>query len=587
MQKSEIIKLCLEVFVFINLLVFVHEAGRFLAAKWRGLKITRFRLGLGQPIWQTGLGKAVLEVGWVPLGGYIFLPQLISTRGEPTDKSSEGLPAIAPRDKLIVALAGPICGLALVIATAVLFEFVFVLLEALTALNLLILVHELGHFLAGKWRGLKVERFSIWFGTPVCKFEVKGVEYCLGWIPAGGYVSLPQMATMEAIEGKTEEKAEQLPNVSPLNKIIVAFAGPLFSFLLAVLFAVIVWQVGKPDNTKDNKPILGWVVPDGPAWKAGLRPGDTIKEIDGHPVNLFGSPDKDSIVWRVITSESTNIAVTYVRDDKQDTVHIKPFRRDTKWYERKALRQILISPVEPAIIYHVVSNSPAAVAGLKSGDEIVALNGEKILSYHAVGHVQLAQTNKDAPPVTFTVRRGEEQFERTFKAEKPLSPPDMPPAFGILSWRADTNVALIYPKPWDQIKSSANQIFATIGAVVSKKSDIGVQQLGGAVMIIRVYTTLFQDEDGWRLVLWFSVLLNVNLALLNLLPLPVLDGGHILLSLIEAARRRPVSPRILNYVQSGFAILLIGFMVYIAFFDAGDWIRSSRKSQPIVFAPKN
>jgi len=113
-------------------------------------------------------------------------------------------------------------------------RYIFIALEVVLLFNLLIGVHELGHFLAAKWRGLKVERFAIWFGKPLWKKKMGGVEYCLGWIPAGGYVSLPQMATMEAIEGKTEETAEQLPNVSPLDKIIVAFAGPLFSFGLAL-----------------------------------------------------------------------------------------------------------------------------------------------------------------------------------------------------------------------------------------------------------------------------------------------------------------------------------------------------------------
>ena len=116
---------------------------------------------------------------------------------------------------------------------------------------------------------------------------------------------------------------------------------------------------------------------------------------------------------------------------------------------------------------------------------------------------------------------------------------------------------------------------------------IGVQQLGGAVMIIRVYSNLFQDEDGWRRVLWFSVILNVNLALLNLLPLPVLDGGHITLSLIEAVRRRPVSAKILNCIQTGFAALLITFMVYIAFFDTGDcqtWFSWWRRRTPTLCA---
>src|SRR5437868_9189635 len=125
-------------------------------------------------------------------------------------------------------------------------KFIFIFLEVLLLFNLLIFVHELGHFLAAKWRGLKIDRFAIWFGKPIWKKRINGVEYALGTIPAGGYVSLPQMATMEMIEGKGESSGQPLPPISPMDKIIVAFAGPLFSFLLGFFFAVIVWQVGKP-----------------------------------------------------------------------------------------------------------------------------------------------------------------------------------------------------------------------------------------------------------------------------------------------------------------------------------------------------
>src|ERR1041385_4923048 len=106
-------------------------------------------------------------------------------------------------------------------------KFILVLLEVLLLFNLLIGVHELGHFLAAKWRGLKIDRFAIWFGKPIWKKNIGGIEYALGWIPAGGYVALPQMATMEAIEGKSDTAAEKaaLPPLSPLDKIIVAFAG--------------------------------------------------------------------------------------------------------------------------------------------------------------------------------------------------------------------------------------------------------------------------------------------------------------------------------------------------------------------------
>src|SRR5882724_6232923 len=140
-------------------------------------------------------------------------------------------------------------------------KYIFVILEVLLLFNLLIGVHELGHFLAARWRGLKIERFAIWFGKPIWMTKINGVEYALGTLPFGAYVSLPQMATMEAIEGKGESSGKPLPPISALDKIIVAIAGPLFSFLLAVCFAVIVWQVGRPVNEAENSTTVGWVDP--------------------------------------------------------------------------------------------------------------------------------------------------------------------------------------------------------------------------------------------------------------------------------------------------------------------------------------
>src|SRR5215213_5655273 len=136
---------------------------------------------------------------------------------------------------------------------------VLIVLEVLLLFNLLIFVHELGHFLAARWRGLKIERFAIWFGKPIWKTKINGVEYCLGSIPAGGYVSLPQMAPMELIEGKGEENKEPLPPISALDKIIVAFAGPLFSFLLAIAFALVVTAVGRPESESEKTTVIGYV----------------------------------------------------------------------------------------------------------------------------------------------------------------------------------------------------------------------------------------------------------------------------------------------------------------------------------------
>jgi regulator of sigma E protease len=452
--------------------------------------------------------------------------------------------------------------------------------------NLLIFVHELGHFLAARWRGLQIDRFAIWFGKPLWSRRIKGVEYALGWIPAGGYVALPQMATMEAIEGKGENSHAELPPVSPLDKIIVAFAGPLFSFLLALVFAVVVWVVGRPVDISSANTTIGWVDPEGPAWEAGIRAGDQFLEVDGHPVTHFSGMTQDSITWRVVSSEGKDIPIKYLRDGETFVARPVPVIAEHKWYERKNLRKIRVAPSHPVIIGKVAPNSPVDLAGLGKGDQIIALNSDPIFSYIPILDAEEAAADVGASPLTLTVVRDGETFDVTASPVKPAEPADSLPSLGILELSLPENTQLIHPTPWEQVRTSVNQIVSTIRTVTSPSSDVGLQQLGGPVMIIRVYKNLFEAPEGWRLVIWFSVVLNVNLALLNLLPFPVLDGGHITLSLLEVVRRRPVSGRLLIYVQNGCALVLIGFMLYIAFFDTGDWVRSARdnRNAPIVFS---
>src|SRR6478752_2747969 len=142
-------------------------------------------------------------------------------------------------------------------------QVILLILVVVTIFNIIIFVHELGHFLAAKWRGLQIDRFQIWFGAPIWKKEIKGVQYGIGWIPAGGFVALPQMAPMESIEGGNKDD-KPLPPISALDKIIVAFAGPLFSILLALVSAVAVWGVGKPADFLPTQ-VVGQVLPDSPA----------------------------------------------------------------------------------------------------------------------------------------------------------------------------------------------------------------------------------------------------------------------------------------------------------------------------------
>src|SRR3954454_18841713 len=139
---------------------------------------------------------------------------------------------------------------------------IFILIEVLVLFNLLIVVHEIGHFLAARWRGLYIEKFGIWFGTPLWKKTINGVQYSLGTLPFGGFVALRQLAPMDIIEGKADLDRAKLPPISALDKSIVAFAGPLFSFLLAFVFAVIIWAVGRPISESEATTTIGYVLPD-------------------------------------------------------------------------------------------------------------------------------------------------------------------------------------------------------------------------------------------------------------------------------------------------------------------------------------
>jgi regulator of sigma E protease len=465
---------------------------------------------------------------------------------------------------------------------------VLIAIEVLLLFNLLIFVHELGHFLAARWRGLKVDRFAIWFGKPIWKKKINGVEYALGTIPAGGYVSLPQMATMEAIEGKSESSGEPLPPISAFDKIIVAFAGPLFSFLLAIAFAFVVTLVGRPVSDTETTTTIGYVMKGGPADQAGLRPGDRILSVDGKPVSKFGGMG-DSVTWRIVRSEGDVVPIEVARVENGQTnirtFNPAPTKEPTKIWERKSLRKVQIAPAHQLIVGDLATNGPAMLAGIKPGDIIETVDSKKFYHFGGLEDYVEMRTNE---AVVLKGNHDGKPFEVTVKPEIPLSPPDAKASLGILSW--DDKLSLSHPGPIEQVSASVNAMLDTFGALFARHSDIKPQHLGGAVKIMDVYARLFSSEEGWRLALWFSVLMNVNLALLNMLPIPVLDGGHILLAIVEGIRRKPISHRVISVIQTGCAAALIMFMVYIAFYDVQDlpWKRGKDKDKPadIRFAPK-
>lgn len=444
--------------------------------------------------------------------------------------------------------------------------------------NIIIFVHELGHFLAGKWRGLQIDRFQIWFGKPIWKKEINGVQYGLGWIPAGGFVALPQMAPMEAIEGGDKDR-KPLPAITPMDKIIVAIAGPLFSLLLALAAAIVVWGVGKP---KDFVPstIVGYVAEGMPGEKAGIQPGDEILEINGEKVNGFAG-SLESISERIVLSSGDKIVFKVQRPGVDEPLLLTSGfdTPPSKWFQRSSLRQVGLAPAGPAKIGKVYENSPASKAGLEKGDRIVSVDGNELYS-----DIQLGQylERNEYKTVNLGVRKaGGAMVEMELTPKAPSKPEDMKPKIGVL-WdqTGDVDVRIVHPNPFQQVFDSLHMMWVTITKVADPNSSIGVDHLSGPVGIGKMLYQLLLTENGWRRIIGFMVLFNVNLAVLNMLPFPVLDGGHITLAILEKIAGKPVQAKALEIIQTVCALALISLMLYVTSKDVLDPLGRKKDKDP-------
>jgi regulator of sigma E protease len=226
------------------------------------------------------------------------------------------------------------------------------------------------------------------------------------------------------------------------------------------------------------------------------------------------------------------------------------------------------------------------MAGLREGDVLTAIDGAPLLSFMQIVYAQ----EHSKVPVSLAVLRGGAAWTAILQPVRPVSPAMVgdkktPPIIGIEE-KDDAHPIMVHPNPWVQIGESANAVRGTLAALLARHSNVSASQLSGPVGIMNIFYVVLSSENGWRLALWLAVLINVNLAMLNLFPLPVLDGGHILLSVIEWVRRRPLSMAILEPLQTACAVLIIGFMLYVTVFDAQDSGRIAMGgSDDVKFAP--
>jgi regulator of sigma E protease len=442
---------------------------------------------------------------------------------------------------------------------------IFYIAVALGALGFSIFIHELGHFLAAKKRGLIADRFSIGFGPRLFGFHWKGTDFRVSLFPLGGYVSLPQLADMGRLEGgEDDDEANALPPISYADKMIVAIMGAVFNVIFAFCLSLVLWNVGRDmvvSTEVNSVPKLvvnhEGVAVAGPAFEAGILEGDRITAIDGAKVRNWNELDSIVMTGRQRDDSGRAMAeVDLLRDGKPMTITAYPILIDVGI---DSIRTIAVAPGTDLVVSNVQEGMPALEAGLLPEDQIIKLDGQEITSSAFLG---VYLKNHPGGIINLSVLR--DGVEVVLPIEPKLFPGETTPRFGFSYY----NVAAterVHLNPIDQIYGMARTMKQTLFALVSPKSDVKVGNMSGPIGIVHGLTNM--ARYGWVDLIWFLALINVNLAIFNVLPIPVLDGGHMTFATIHKLTGRPVPRRLMEASYTLCIVMLLSFMLYVSYRD--------------------
>lgn len=428
---------------------------------------------------------------------------------------------------------------------------------AILILGILIFIHELGHFIVAKLFGVYVEKFSLGFGPRLIGKKVGETDYCLSAFPLGGYV---KMYGEQADDKPDETKAgRSFAEKKPYQRALIILAGPIANIMLAIVVFWGLFMAGFPAYS----PVIGSVEKDGVAFHAGLAVGDKISTVDG--VKAMSWSDFQNVIT---DSPDKKVEIT-LADGRAVTLIPKGVETPDVFGDMQLVGDVGANLYIPAIIGSLQPGMPASEAGIKAGDKIVALNQTPISSWIMAAEYIRARPDE---PIKVEIERGNSKIEATLtpkpseiKNEKgetiKVGLVGISPIDGdiIVKYGMIKSMQLGFEKSYDFTKL----ILVGFGKLIQRA--VPADSLGGPIMIVQMAAE--SAQSGWTTLLIFMAAISMNLAIFNLLPIPVLDGGHLLIIGIEAVTRRKLSEKIVGSFQMvGFA-LLMALMVFAFYND--------------------
>ena len=415
-------------------------------------------------------------------------------------------------------------------------------------LGIMILVHELGHFAAAKWFGVRVDVFSIGFGKRLAGFRRGDTDYRISALPLGGYVKMAGENPLESRSGAPEEFMSH----PRWQRFVIAIAGPAMNIILAVVLLTGVFMVHYEHPVFLDEPaVVGWVQENSPAGKAGVEQGDRSVRIDG-----VQNPTWEDVMLKVMINSRQPLDVAIQRGNQVLEKQVQP-QIDAS--DQNGVVGWL--PDQPITVTELDPDMPAAKAGLKVGDDIVAVNGTTMRSLFSVIH--LLQQN-GSKPVDVTLVRGGQKLDLQVT---PILTDDNGQKTYRLGFRSEPvrvdklPFAQAFTRSLEENKKYSLLIVDLVQKMLQRK--VSIKQMEGPIGIARASGDAAR-QPGWTPLLGLMAMISLNLGVFNLLPIPILDGGLILLIIVESVMRRDISIRIKERIyQTAFVFLLLFFVVVI------------------------